>query len=195
MERSISEKGSYRGPPGTSEESAQKRIAAKCARTKAFDPDKDIRVNDSSFYLDDENLQVGEFLVEPYHIPPTDTARALFNCYMDTIHSYFPIMPAQFGTNFEQYLELARSSRPASTIDKFQAILNLIFAIGAKYSHLTRAEWAADEGDHLHYVTRAIRLLGLNDGLNVIAKPDLGLIQVGLSVPRCWQLCTTPDNA
>jgi hypothetical protein len=170
------------GPPGTGEEAARKRVDAQRLRMDAFKPNKMSNVNESSFYLDAEDLDVDEFLVEPYHLPPDGTAKALFNCYMDTVHSSFPIMPNLFRKNFEHYLQLARTSQPVLLIDKFQAILNLVFAIGAKYSHLTKAEWAGDEGDHHLYMTRAIRLLGLNNSLNVIDTPDLGLIQVRQSV-------------
>lgn len=174
------------GSPGMSEE-ARKRADPKRVRMHALKPSRISNVNESSFYLDAEDLEVDEFLVEPYQLPPSGTAKALFSCYMDTVHSSFPIMPNLFRTKFERYLELARNSQPVLLIDKFQAILNLVFAIGAKYSHLTKAEWAADERDHLLYMTRAIRLLGLNNSLNVIDTPDLGLIQVGFPYPsrRC----------
>jgi hypothetical protein len=193
----VSEKEDFQfayGPPGTSDEAVQKRINAKHARMDTSKLGRILHVNDSNFYLDADHLEVDEFLVEPYQIPPDDTARALFQCYMDKVHSSFPILPELFEKNFEQYFELARMSQSVSVITKFQGILNLIFAIGAKYSHLTKADWATDERDHLLYMTRAIKLLGLNDTLNLIVAPDLGLIQVRLPTRRinCVQSLNTP---
>jgi len=53
----------------------------------------------------------------------------------------------------------------------------LIFAIGAKYSHSINADWAGDERDHLIYMTRALRLLGLGNTIMFISGPDLELVQ------------------
>jgi hypothetical protein len=55
--------------------------------------------------------------------------------------------------------------------------MNLIFAIGAKYSHLVGAKWKGDERDHLLYMTRAVRLLGLRDTLMIISAPDISTVQ------------------
>lgn len=55
--------------------------------------------------------------------------------------------------------------------------MNLLFAIGAKYSHLIDADWAGDERDHLVYMTRAVHLLGLKDTVMIISGPDLSLVQ------------------
>jgi hypothetical protein len=38
---------------------------------------------------------------------------------------------------------------------EWHVILNLVFAIGARYSHLIKASWRADERDHLTYQARA----------------------------------------
>ena len=61
--------------------------------------------------------------------------------------------------------------------DKWRAHMNLLFAIGAKYSHLIGAEWRGDERDHLVYMTRAMHLLGLKDIVMAISEPDLELVQ------------------
>lgn len=55
--------------------------------------------------------------------------------------------------------------------------MNLLFAIGAQYSHLINADWAGDERDHRVYMNRAVRLLGLKDTLVVISGPDLRTVQ------------------
>ncbi|KAH9869710.1 hypothetical protein IAQ61_006922 [Plenodomus lingam] len=54
---------------------------------------------------------------------------------------------------------------------------NLIFAIGAKYSHLIDAPWKGDERDHLIYMTRGVHLLGLKNTVMIISGPNLQLVQ------------------
>jgi hypothetical protein len=41
--------------------------------------------------------------------------------------------------------------------------MNLLFAIGAKCSHLIGAQCRGDERDHLVYMARAVNLLGLKN--------------------------------
>jgi hypothetical protein len=55
--------------------------------------------------------------------------------------------------------------------------MNLIFAIGAKYSHLIGAPWRGDERDHLVYMTRGVHLLGLKNTVLIISGPDLHIVQ------------------
>ena len=55
--------------------------------------------------------------------------------------------------------------------------MNIIFAIGAKYSHLIEAEWRGDQRDHLLYMTRAVHLLGLKDTIKVVSGPDMELVR------------------
>ena len=56
------------------------------------------------------------------------------------------------------------------------AILNLVFAIAAKYTHLVKSEARGDERDHLVYFTRG-RLLAM-DADSVLAQPDLQRVQI-----------------
>lgn len=59
----------------------------------------------------------------------------------------------------------------------WRAQLNLIFAIGAKYSHLTDAPWAADKRDHFIYMKRAVNLLELKDTFSIISGPDVPIVR------------------
>ncbi len=59
---------------------------------------------------------------------------------------------------------------------KWLALLNLIFAIGAKYSHLVNAEWKGDEGDDLIHFSRA-RFLAISSE-TILEHPDLQIIQI-----------------
>lgn len=65
--------------------------------------------------------------------------------------------------------------------------MNLLLAIGAKYSHLVGAEWRGDDRDHLLYMTRAVNLLGLKNTVMIISGPDLQLVQA-VSDIRCQAL-------
>jgi hypothetical protein len=55
--------------------------------------------------------------------------------------------------------------------------MNLVFAIGARYSHLIGAERRADDRDHLVYMSRAVHLLELQSVNTLVAQPDQALIQ------------------
>jgi hypothetical protein len=57
------------------------------------------------------------------------------------------------------------------------AQMNLVLAIGARYSHLVDAEPAGHDDDYLLYMRRAVRLLTLKDPVMVISSPSLPLVQ------------------
>jgi hypothetical protein len=60
---------------------------------------------------------------------------------------------------------------------KWRAQLNLLFAIGAKHSHLIGAEWAGAERDDIMYMLRAIYLLGLKDSVMFVSEPTIETVQ------------------
>lgn len=132
-----------------------------------------------SYWADSESVDV-EFFVVPYDLPPMDTAERLLQCYMLKVHNYFPILQRKiFEEQFRKYFTVLQNGNAPRFSPKWQAILNMIFAIGAKYSHLANVGWQADEQDHLIYQARA-RAFGLDESL-VTAHPDLPTIQsVGL---------------
>ena len=127
-------------------------------------------ISQSSYHCDDMDITISEE-VDQYAVPPPATVDKLFNVYMDTVHPTFPIINKTAFT--EQYHQYARGEdvRP-----KWLAILNLIFAIGAKHSHLVQADWRGDVNDHLVYFTRA-RLLGF-DGDSILGHADLQKVQI-----------------
>ena len=130
-----------------------------------------VTLSESTYHCDDITVHLpGQ--VEVYELPPKQTAEALFQAYLKTVHPAFPIIGrTTFSAQFRAFFE--RNKTPG---DNWLAILNLIFAIGAKYSHLTHAEWRGDERDHLLYFTRA-RLLAMN-GDSILSHPDLQQVQV-----------------
>jgi len=119
-------------------------------------------------------------MLDPYELPPLEIAERLFSCYVETVHGWFPIIPETFKDQFYTYIESVKRQQRYQIPEKWQAILNLVFAIRAQYSYLTDAEWRGDSRDHLLYMTRAVRILGVKDTTMIISAPNLGLIQVGI---------------
>jgi hypothetical protein len=134
-------------------------------------------VSDSTFYLDSDDLDVG-LMVDPYELPPLETAEMLVDCYLKTVHSSFPIVSDVFKDQFRTYSNSVKQGRRFQVPKHWQATLNLVFAIGAQYSHLMQAEWQADERDHLIYMTRAIRILRLDKIAASLHAPSLSIIRV-----------------
>lgn len=129
-------------------------------------------VHDSSYHLDDFSIFVPE-AIDRFEIPSRETADLLFNAYLESVHPSFPIIgKTTFSSQYRKFMERL-STNPG---ERWLAILNMIFAIGAKYSHLVQAEWRGDERDHLIYFSRA-RLLSLN-GSTIFNHPDLQQVQV-----------------
>jgi len=143
-------------------------------------------IKDSSYHLDD--LTVGFEAVDPYEMPTPEAATLLFGAYLTRVHISFPIIgKVNLTSQFQKFLSGQIQHPPAQWL----AILNLIFAIGAKYSHLTQAEWRGDDRDHLIYFSRA-RLLAMNDE-SVFSHPNLQQIQV-MGLMSFYLLCTTQIN-
>lgn len=129
-------------------------------------------VAESSYHLDDFGVSVPD-TVDPYEVPPKETADSLFGVYMTTVHPSFPLIgKVTFASQYRRFFGGPRIN-PGP---KWLSILNLIFAISARYSHLIEAPWRGDERDHLIYFTRA-RMLSMNDD-TLFAHPDLQQIQI-----------------
>ena len=127
---------------------------------------------ESSYYLDDEAITTFEH-IDPYEVPTAETARNLFNAYFNSVHPTFPILGRRNLTAQFQKFVSGQAQRPPK---RWLAILNLIFAIAARYSHLIQADWKGDERDHLIYFTKA-RLLSVTSE-TIFHHPDLQLIQI-----------------
>jgi hypothetical protein len=119
-------------------------------------------ISSYSFWTDEESFEIN-FCVDPYELPPLETAKRLLGCYMNRVHDSFPILSRK--TLEDQfcrcYTALQNRNTPRLT-PKWHTILNLVFAIAAKYSHLVKANWRADELDHIVYKARATAF-DLND--------------------------------
>lgn len=164
------------GPPGTGKRAGDERSRALHQRREHGGSARIRHVTDASFYLDSENIEL-DVVVNPYELPDPDIAEQLLDCYMSTIHSTFSVVPRSFEDQVRRFISSLRQDRAFQVPDRWRALLNLVFAIGAKYSHLAKKEWRGDERDHLVYMNRASQLLGMNSTVMFISAPDLLLVQ------------------
>lgn len=164
------------GPPGSSEQDVDERSRALHQRRHEVGSAPPRHVTDATFYLDSDNIDL-DIVVNPYELPDPKIAEQLLECYMNTIHSSFPVIPQRFEDQARRFLFSVQQNRAFRVPDRWRALLNLVFAIGARYSHLIGTKWQGPERDHLVYMTRASQLLGLNDNIALTSGPDLQLVQ------------------
>jgi hypothetical protein len=169
-----SSEGPY-GPPGKGAKATALRAEAlKQRQGKNLTPL--LRTSSCSFYLDDEIVDM-DFVVDELDLPPFETAERLLKCYMETIQNSYPILAKKtFVTQFYHYYSAVARGAPYPLPRKWQAMLNLVFAIGAAHSHLIEAVWRADERDHSMYHSRAWAL-SLKDPW-WFSHPDLPQTQI-----------------
>lgn len=130
-------------------------------------------ISEANYHCDDLSLDPPGH-VNMFEMPLQATADMLFESYLETVHPAFPIIGK---TTFNyQYQAFLVSSDQSQINRNWLAILNLILAIGAKYSHLIQAEWSGDKTDHLVYFTRA-RMLGFNSN-TILGHAELQKVQI-----------------
>lgn len=129
-------------------------------------------VSDSTYHCDDFDI-LGPEQVDQLELPPRRVAEQLLQSYIESVHPVFPILGK---VNFRNQMARMFNKPHLQPSANWFAILNLVFALGAKYSHLVFAEARGDERDHLVYFTRA-RMLGM-DGEAILAQPNLQRIQI-----------------
>ena len=129
-------------------------------------------MSSSTYHCDDLSLSITNLAVNRYDVPSREVSDLLLQCYFDTVQPSFPIIcSVHFVAEYKDFY-----ADPTAVTDSWLAILNLMFAIGAKYAHLTRAQWAGREGDHLVYFTRA-RLLGFT-GDTILGHASMQQVQI-----------------
>jgi len=105
-----------------------------------------------------------------------DVAQNLVTGYMDTVQDSFPILSrSRFMATFHEVYASMEHGAPHLVPDKWLAVLNLVFAIGAQYSHLVEEPWHLRGFDYISYVSRA-HILGLSTP-DLISHPDLMQVQ------------------
>jgi hypothetical protein len=139
-------------------------------------PFPQLNTSSCSFYLDDETVDI-DTIVDQTELPPLEIAERLLNCYMETVQNSYPMLAKKkFVTQFYHYYNSVARGHPYPLAKKWQAMLNLVFAIGAAYSHLIKAPWQADDRDHFLYHSRAWAL-SLRDPW-WFSHPDLAQTQI-----------------
>jgi hypothetical protein len=163
-----------------------KRMAGDMS-TPIQESDVGMKVSNTSYHLDDLAVTTFE-AVDPYEYPTAEVAQQLFNSYITRVHPTYPIVgKVNLTTQFNKFIS-GQVTRPPP---KWLAIINLIFAIGAKYAHLIQADWKGDERDHLIYFTRA-RKLALNEE-TLFQHPDLQSIQI-VGLISLYFMCVSQIN-
>ena len=130
------------GTRGTSNETSAQQTDVLHTRRDLSNLSSVFHVLDSSVYLDGDDLDVN-IMVDPYELPPPETAEKLFNCYMQTAHSSSPVLPKVFEEQFRSYNDCVKRKRPSQVPKIWQAMFNLVLAIGAQYLQLIQTEWQA----------------------------------------------------
>lgn len=162
------------GPDGSNNSEAAKRRTEVKAQREQQKPD--IPTKSSTFYLDGDGIEV-DYSVERYELPTIEVAQRLLDRYMWTVQDTFPIVSRQtFTDQVRQYYVSIMQGAPFHVPERWLATLNLVFAIGARYSHLTGADWQADSRDHIIYQSRA-HMLNLDEP-SLLFQPDLMRVQV-----------------
>lgn len=133
---------------------------------------REMHARNFSFYLDSDSVEI-DATVDPYEMPSLETANRLFECYVEAVQCWLPIIPTAFESQLRNCYE-----RPYPIPGKWKAILNLVFAIGARYTDLTKNEGQPSGREHVVYMSKAVRILGVNETAIMTSTPDLSLIQV-----------------
>lgn len=137
------------------------------------------QISSYSFWADNESVDIN-FFVDPYELPPLEISQRLLSCYMSKVHPSFPMLSRKtFEDQFRKYFIALQSGKAPQLSPTWQTTLNLVFAISAKYSHLSKTSWRADKRDHIIYQARA-RAFGMNNSIltshsNVPQIQSLGL--------------------
>lgn len=135
------------------------------------------QVSTVTYYLDEQSIEL-DFPIDPYGLPAPDAVEHLLNVYMEKVHSSFPILPRKlFEDQCRKYFDALFYGTAPRLNNKWQAILNLVFAIGAHYSRLSKTTWQTDTRTHELYRARAVALAWTDP--SVQQHPDLPQIQVG----------------
>lgn len=137
--------------------------------------DDEYQFETPTYHLDDLSVSIAGGQINPFYLPPKETADELLNAFFSTVYPTFPIVLKKLF--MAQYDAFFQSFFPPASSKRWLAMLNLMFAIGSMYGRLTNAEWKEEsEIEHLKYFSRA-RVLSLDEG-SILEVPDLQQVQV-----------------
>jgi hypothetical protein len=146
--------------------------------------EKDISTSMMDYHIDHLEIPMIE-PCDPLGVPPRELADRYFNAFLTYVHPTFSaIRKNTFISQYQQFFNNASSPPP-----KWLAILNMIFAIGCRYSRLIDDPKSSEED--LLYLTRA-RYLGLHSKI-LFEHTDLQQIQLETLV-AIYLLCLGQIN-
>ena len=129
-------------------------------------------LSDYTYHCDDAPFLAHEN-VQSYQLPPKATADLLLASYLECVHPAFPILGK---TTFLKQYQAFYENQHLNTGPRWLAVLNLVFALSARYSRLVRTKWRSLTDEPNIYFSRAW-LLALD--ANVFwAHAELQRIQV-----------------
>ncbi|KAI5852550.1 fungal-specific transcription factor domain-containing protein [Morchella snyderi] len=161
------------------------RVTQQLAREASADPpqssalatrnDDEYQFETPTYHLDDLSVSIAGGQINPFYLPPKETADKLLNAFFSTVYPTFPIVLKKLF--MAQYDAFFQSFFPPASSKRWLAMLNLMFAIGSLYGRLTNADWKKEsEIEHLKYFSRG-RVLSLDEG-SILEVPDLQQVQV-----------------
>ncbi|EAW11240.1 putative C6 transcription factor [Aspergillus clavatus NRRL 1] len=160
--------------------------------TQQENPDRH-SVASANFFLDDSDIPVLDD-VDVSQRPSQTVADRLVDDYFQVVHPSFPIVGKVYFLRQYRSFYSAAYVRPGK---KWLAILNLVFAIGARYSRFMQSGNDTPSDDGTVYFSRAWQL-SMSDAA-LLDHPNLQQVQVeGLTsfyllsvgqVNRSWRIC------
>ncbi|KAJ5169446.1 uncharacterized protein N7500_002229 [Penicillium coprophilum] len=150
-------------------------------------------ISSCGFFIDDAGIPpINDLDVFAY--PPQAVADDLVDRYFQVAHASFPVVGKEI------FLSQCRSFYSNSTThpgNKWMALLNMVFAIAARHSELSRDQSQLDHNNHTVYFSRARRLVmgesALLDNPNLQQTQVEGLISLYLlsigQPNRAWRTC------
>ncbi|KAJ5338940.1 hypothetical protein N7452_005668 [Penicillium brevicompactum] len=151
-------------------------VSMQDASTFARQPlDRIISTSMMDYHLDNSEIPLIE-PCDPFAVPPREVADRYFHAFLTYVHPTFgAIRLSTFVSQYQNFFNRA-SSPPL----KWLAILNMIFAIGCRYTWLVDGPGSGSSEEDLVFLTRA-RHLGLHSKV-LFEHTDLQQIQLELLV-------------
>lgn len=147
-----------------------------------------VQASSLSYWTDNTDVRRIDTDINPHELPPIELAEKLLSCYLLKVNDSFPILPrTAFERQFRMYFAALQPGNPPRLTPKWQANLNLVFAIGAKYSLLADAEQHVEKYNHSAFQTRANVLYF--DKIEHTGSVDVSQIQY-FGLLSFYHLCT-----
>jgi hypothetical protein len=135
-------------------------------------------LKDYYFYLDSNQIDNVKH-THPDIVPSAETAERLLEIYQSAVDTPFRILDDQFEEQLRTYYQSVQCGGALNVCPKWKAMMNLVFAIGARFSQFVAADWHDDDCDHSVYMSRAVHFLELEKVTTLVCAPDQSLIKAG----------------